>query len=99
MRRPRTIIAGLGLAAMAVGGVTAVSAGGSPASSTPSASTAAATAHTAPAAVGRSTGAILVKAQAAPGSLDPTFGNGGKVLSPGGGATDAILQSNGDIVV
>src|SRR6185437_4809580 len=27
------------------------------------------------------------------------FGNGGKVLSPGGGATDAILQSNGDIVV
>ena len=99
MRRPRTIIAGIGLAAMAVGGVTAVSAGGSPASSTPSASTAAATAHTAPAAVGRSTGAILVKAQAAPGSLDPTFGNGGKVLSPGGGATDAILQSNGDIVV
>ena len=103
MRRPRTIIAGLGLAAMAVGGVTAVSAGGSPASSAPSASTAAATARTAPAAVGRSTGAILVKAQAAaastPGSLDPTFGNGGKVLSPGGGATDAILQSNGDIVV
>ena len=103
MRRPRTIIAGLGLAAMAVGGVTAVSAGGSPASSAPSASTAAATARTAPAAVGRSTGAILVKAQAAaastPGSLDPAFGNGGKVLSPGGGATDAILQSNGDIVV
>ena len=103
MRRPRTIIAGIGLAAMAVGGVTAVSAGGSPASSAPSASTAAATARTAPAAVGRSTEAILVKAQAAtastPGSLDPTFGNGGKVLSPGGGATDAILQSNGDIVV
>src|SRR6185312_13049262 len=103
MRRPRTIIAGLGLAAMAVGGVTAVSAGGSPASSAPSASTAAATARTAPAAAGRSTGAILVKAQAAaastPGSLDPTFGSGGKVLSAGGGATDAILQSNGDIVV
>ena len=107
MRRPRTIIAGLGLAAMAVGGVTAVSAGGSPASSAPSASTAAATARTAPAAVGRSTGAILVKAQAAaastPGSLDPTFGNGGKVLTDlGVGAgvpSDAVLQPNSDIVV
>src|SRR5690348_8462467 len=103
MRRPRTIVAGIGLAAMAVGGVTAVSAGGSPASSAPSAGSAAATARTAPAAAGRSAEAILVKAQAAtsstPGSLDPAFGNGGKVLSPGGGATDAILQSNGDIMV
>ena len=103
MRHPRTIIAGIGLAAMAVGGVTAVSAGGSAASGVRSAGTVAATVRIAPAAVGRSTGAILVKAQAAaastPGSLDPTFGNGGKVLSPGGGATDAILQSNGDIVV
>jgi uncharacterized delta-60 repeat protein len=103
MRHPRTIIAGIGLAAMAAGGITAVSAGGSPASSTPSAGTAAATVRTAPAAVGRSTEAILVKAQAAaastPGSLDPTFGNGGKVLTPGGGATDAVLQPNGDIVV
>jgi uncharacterized delta-60 repeat protein len=103
MRHPRTIIAGIGLAAMAVGGVTAVSAGGSPASSAPSAGTAAAIVRTAPAAPGRSTEAILVNAQAAaastPGSLDPTFGNGGKVLAPGGGATDAILQPNGDIVV
>src|SRR5690348_16489289 len=103
MRRPRTIVAGIGLAAMAVGGVTAVSAGGSPASSTPSLGSAAATARTAPAAAGRSAEAILIKAQAAtsstPGSLDPAFGNGGRVLSPGGGATDAILQSNGDIVV
>ncbi|HEV3290338.1 MAG TPA: hypothetical protein VG123_15200, partial [Streptosporangiaceae bacterium] len=103
MRHPRTIIAGIGLAAMAFGGVTAVSAGGSPASSAPSAGTAAAIVRTAPAAPGRSTEAILVKAQAAaasaPGSLDPTFGNGGKVLAPGGGATDAILQPNGDIVV
>src|ERR1700749_5281276 len=103
MRRPRTIVAGIGLAAMAVGGVTAVSAGGWPASSTPSAGPAAATARTAPAAAGRSAEAILVKAQAAaastPGSLDPAFGNGGKVLAPGGGATDAILQPNGDIVV
>jgi uncharacterized delta-60 repeat protein len=103
MRHPRTIIAGIGLAAMAVGGVTAVSAGGSPASSAPSAGAAAAIVRTAPAAAGRSTEAILVKAQAAaastPGSLDPTFGNGGKVLAPGGGATDAILQPNGDIVV
>src|SRR6476660_1083888 len=103
MRRPRTIIACLGLGAIAVGGVTAVSAGGLPASSAPSARTVAATVRTAPAAVGRSTGAILVKAQAAaastPGSLDPTFGNGGKVLTPGGGASDAIMQPNGDIVV
>jgi hypothetical protein len=59
--------------------------------------------RTAPAAAGRNTETILVNAQAAaastPGSLDPTFGNGGKVLTPGGGATDAILQPNGDIVV
>jgi uncharacterized delta-60 repeat protein len=103
MRHPRTIIAGIGLAAMAVGGVTAVSAGGSPASSASYAGTAAAIVRAAPAAPGRSTEAILVKAQAGaastPGSLDPTFGNGGKVLAPGGGATDAILQPNGDIVV
>jgi uncharacterized delta-60 repeat protein len=107
MRHPRTIIAGIGLAAMAAGGVTAVSAGGSPASSAPSVGTAAATVRTAPAAVGRSAGAILVNAQAAaastPGSLDPTFGNGGKVLTDlGVGAgvpSDAVLQPNGDIVV
>jgi hypothetical protein len=59
--------------------------------------------RTASAAAGGSTEAILVNAQTAvgstPGSLDPTFGNGGKVLTPGGGATDAILQPNGDIVV
>jgi uncharacterized delta-60 repeat protein len=103
MRHPRIIIAGIGLAAMAVGGVTAVSAGGSPASSVPSAAAAAAIVRTAPAAVGRSAEAILVKAQAVaastPGSLDPTFGNGGIALTPGGGATDAIAQPNGDIVV
>jgi uncharacterized delta-60 repeat protein len=63
--------------------------------------------RTAPAAVGRSAGAILVNAQAAaastPGSLDPTFGNGGKVLTDlGVGAgvpSDAVLQPNGDIVI
>jgi uncharacterized delta-60 repeat protein len=104
MRDPRIIIAGIGVAAMAAaGGVTAASAGGPPAGSARSAGTAAATVRTAPAAAGRNPQAILVNAQAAaastPGSLDPTFGNGGKVLSPGGGATDAILQPNGDIVV
>jgi uncharacterized delta-60 repeat protein len=103
MRHPRIIIAGIGLAAMAFGGVTAVSAGGSPASTVSSAAATAAIVRTAPAAAGRSTVAIVVKAQAVaastPGSLDPTFGNGGKVLTPGGGATDAILQPNGDIVV
>jgi hypothetical protein len=69
-------------------GVTAASAGGPAASRAPSAGAAAAAARTAPAAVGRNAEAILVKAQAAaasaPGSLDPTFGNGGKVLTPGG---------------
>ncbi len=106
MRRPRTIIAGIGLAAMAAAGgagVTAASAGGSAASSAPSAGTAAASVRTAPAVVGHNTEAILVKARATaastPGSLDPTFGNGGKVLTPGGGVTDAITQPNGDIVV
>jgi uncharacterized delta-60 repeat protein len=103
MRHPKTIIAGIGLAAMAAGGVTAVSAGGSHASSALSARTVAATVLTAPAAVGRNTETVLVNARAAaastPGSLDPTFGNGGTALTPGGGATDAILQPNGDIVV
>jgi uncharacterized delta-60 repeat protein len=37
---------------------------------------------------------------AAAGGLDPTFGNGGKVLTNIGGVVDnAALQSNGDIVV
>src|ERR1700730_3616930 len=80
MRDPRTIIAGIGLAA-----------------------TAAAAARTARAPAGRTTEAILLRAQAvaasAPGSLDPTFGNGGKALTPGGGATGAILQPKGDIRV
>ena len=45
-------------------------------------------------------GGSVSAAASTPGSLDPTFGNGGKVLTPGGGsATDAILQPNGDIVV
>src|SRR6202049_5072972 len=46
---------------------------------------------------------VSAAAAAAPGSLDPTFGNGGKVLTDlgigGGVASDAVLQSNGDIVV
>ena len=108
MRDPRITIAGIGVAAIAAaGGVTAASAGGSPAGSAPSAGTAAATVRTAPAAAGRNTQAILVNARAAaastPGSLDPTFGNGGKVLTDlGVGAgvpSDAVLQPNGDIVI
>ncbi len=105
MRDPRIIVAGVGLAALAAAGgagVTAASAGGPAASRAPSAGAAAAAVRTAPA-DGRNTEAILVKTQAAaagtPGSLDPTFGNGGKVLTPGGGVTDAIMQPNGDIVV
>ncbi len=46
---------------------------------------------------------VSAAAAAAPGSLDPAFGNGGKVLTDlgvgGGVASDAVLQSNGDIVV
>src|SRR6476646_10536370 len=104
MRDRRIIIAGIGLAAMAIaGGVTAASAGASSASSGPSAGATAAAARTPPAAVGRQVEPILVQAQATadstPGSLDPTVGNGGKVLTPGGGASDAIMQPNGDIVV
>ena len=39
-------------------------------------------------------------AAAAPGSLDPTFGNGGLVVTNGHGTPgDAVLQSNGDILV
>ena len=39
-------------------------------------------------------------AHAAAGSLDPTFGNGGIVIVPGGGiVNDALLQSDGKIVV
>jgi len=43
-------------------------------------------------------------AAATPGSLDTSFGTGGKVLTDlgvgvGGGVTDAALRSNGDIVV
>src|SRR6476659_4779399 len=104
MRDRRIIIAGIGLAAMAIaGGVTAASAGASPAGSASSGGAAAAAARTRPAAVGSQVEPILVQAQATadstPGSLDPTFGNGGKVLTPGGGASDAIMQPNGDIVV
>jgi uncharacterized delta-60 repeat protein len=36
---------------------------------------------------------------AGPGSLDPTFGTGGKALTPGGVPSDATLLANGDIVV
>ncbi len=46
---------------------------------------------------------VSATAAVAPGSLDQTFGNGGKVLTDlgvgGGVASDAVLQSNGDIVV
>src|SRR6201993_4334405 len=40
-------------------------------------------------------------AHAAAGSLDPTFGNGGIVITPGGGGVvnDAVLQADAKIVV
>jgi predicted lipoprotein with Yx(FWY)xxD motif len=68
MRRPRIIIVGIGLAAVAaVGGVTAAAATGSPARSAPPADPgAAATVRIAPAAVGGRTEAILVNAHGLP---------------------------------
>jgi predicted lipoprotein with Yx(FWY)xxD motif len=69
MRNPRIIIAGLALAAVAAGGgVTAASAGSSPASSAPSAgqNATAATVRTAPAAVAGRTETILVNARGLP---------------------------------
>ena len=48
------------------------------------------------------TASAVSTAAGGPGSLDPTFGNGGVALASLGGqpvATDAVLQSNGDIVV
>ncbi len=48
-------------------------------------------------------GSVSAAAAVAAGSLDPSFGTGGKVLTDlgvgGGIASDAVLQSNGDIVV
>ncbi len=48
-------------------------------------------------------GSVSAAAAATAGSLDPSFGTGGKVLTDlgvgGGVASDAVLQSNGDIVV
>jgi uncharacterized delta-60 repeat protein len=48
-------------------------------------------------------GSVSAAAAAAPGSLDQSFGTGGKVLTDlgvgGGVASDAVLQANGDIVV
>ncbi|MBV8987575.1 MAG: hypothetical protein JO372_03340 [Solirubrobacterales bacterium] len=42
----------------------------------------------------------VASAAATPGSLDPTFGNGGTVVTNGDGTpADAVLQANGDILV
>ena len=69
MRHPRIIVGGIGLAiAAAVGGVTAASASGSPATSAPAAGHGAVTAtvRTAPATVAGKTETILVNAQGLP---------------------------------
>ena len=36
---------------------------------------------------------------AAPGDLDPTFGNGGKVITSGGGANAVAIQPDGKIII
>jgi len=47
-------------------------------------------------------GLLIIQAQAAPGDLDPSFGNGGIVLSPnpsGSRSANAVaIQSDGKIV-
>src|SRR5260370_28559412 len=48
------------------------------------------------------TASAVSTAAGGPGNLDPTFGNGGVALASVGGqavATDAGLQSNGDLVL
>ena len=92
MRHPKIIIAGLGVAlAAAVATGSAVST--SPAAAASSAPGTAATVRVADALVGTAAAASTA------GTLDPTFGKNGIVLTNQGFPVAAVLQSNGDIVV
>ena len=92
MRHPKIIIAGLGVA-LAAAAATGSAASTSPAAAASSAPGTAATVRVADALVGTAAAASTA------GTLDPTFGKNGIVLTNQGFPAAAVLQSNGDIVV
>src|SRR6478736_3200957 len=92
MRDPKIIIAGLGVA-LAAAVATGSAASTSPAAAASSAPGTAATVRVADALVGTAAAASTA------GTLDPTFGKNGIVLTNQGFPAAAVLQSNGDIVV
>src|SRR5579859_625527 len=92
MRHPKIIIAGLGVA-LAAAVATGSAASTSPAAAASPAPGTAATVRVADALVGTAAAASTA------GTLDPTFGKNGIVLTNQGFPAAAVLQSNGDIVV
>ena len=92
MRHPKIIIAGFGVA-LAAAVATGSAASTSPAAAASSAPGTAATVRVADALVGTAAAASTA------GTLDPTFGKNGIVLTNQGFPAAAVLQSNGDIVV
>jgi uncharacterized delta-60 repeat protein len=92
VRHPKIIIAGLGVA-LAAAVATGSAASTSPAAAASSAPGTAATVRVADAFVGSAAAASTA------GTLDPTFGKNGIVLTNQGFPAAAVLQSNGDIVV
>src|SRR5579859_8113405 len=92
MRHPKILIAGLGVA-LAAAVATGSAASTSPAAAASSAPGTAATVRVADALVGTAAAASTA------GTLDPTFGKNGIVLTNQGFPAAAVLQSNGDIVV
>jgi uncharacterized delta-60 repeat protein len=92
MRHPKIIIAGLGVA-LAAAVATGSAVGTSPAAAASSAPGTAATVRVADALAGTAAAASPA------GTLDPTFGKNGIVLTNQGFPAAAVLQSNGDIVV
>ena len=92
MRHPKVIIAGLGVA-LAAAVATGSAASTSPAAAASSAPGTAATVRVADALVGTAAAASTA------GTLDPTFGKNGIVLTNQSFPAAAVLQSNGDIVV
>src|ERR1700746_1259993 len=92
MRHPKILIAGLGVA-LAAAVATGSAASISPAAAASSAPGTAATVRVADAIAGTAAAASPA------GTLDPTFGKNGIVLTNQGFPAAAVLQSNGDIVV
>ena len=92
MRHPKTIIAGLGVA------LAAAVATGSAGSTSPAAAASAAPGTVVAVRVADARVGTAAAASTA-GTLDPTFGKNGIVLTNQGFPAAAVLQSNGDIVV